>query len=437
MLQQIELLEVVTVSGAILGLVLNLIVLPFTLYLALLAISAFFSRRNSLVSVGAQNIESNPSQRVYFTFVIPAHNEESGIADTVQSCLEVNYPREAFEVIVIADNCSDRTAFFASQAGAKTFERFDDEKKSKGYALEWYFEKRLSEFEGTSSQRHAFVVVDADSLVAKNLLAAFETDIINNKHWVQCRYDVRNPLASEQTKLLTYALSLFNGIWLWGQDAIKLGSALRGNGMCFEAQALRRFPMKAYGLTEDLEFSWHLRLAGERVFFNATTSVYGEMVSKKGPVAERQRLRWEQGRKSLCRLFRSKISSSEHLTFLQKQLCRIDLFSFPLAKTVSLASGGFFVSAIVLIVDCFAKNSFDETNALRTAILPTFSLAFLNLICLAVYLISPFILFKLPLDYILALLKAPKYILWKIFLAARNAFKKKDDTWVRTDRETK
>lgn len=52
-------------------------------------------------------------------YLIPAHNEEDVIYDTVHSILESqNYPREKFDVFVVADNCTDRTAELAEKAGA-------------------------------------------------------------------------------------------------------------------------------------------------------------------------------------------------------------------------------------------------------------------------------------------------------------------------------
>ncbi len=52
-------------------------------------------------------------------YLIPAHNEENVIFDTVRSIIEnQNYPRECFDVYVVADNCTDRTAQFAQEAGA-------------------------------------------------------------------------------------------------------------------------------------------------------------------------------------------------------------------------------------------------------------------------------------------------------------------------------
>lgn len=52
-------------------------------------------------------------------FLIPAYNEEDVIYDTVKSVIDKqNYPRDKFDVFVVADNCTDRTAELAEKAGA-------------------------------------------------------------------------------------------------------------------------------------------------------------------------------------------------------------------------------------------------------------------------------------------------------------------------------
>lgn len=44
------------------------------------------------------------------TLVVPAHNEELVIQDTVKAILGLNYPRDRYELLVYADNCNDHTA---------------------------------------------------------------------------------------------------------------------------------------------------------------------------------------------------------------------------------------------------------------------------------------------------------------------------------------
>ncbi len=67
-----------------------------------------------------------------FDIVVPAHNEESEIAHTVASLRAIDYPRQNFRVLVIADNCSDRTAEIAATAGAQVLVRQDTEHRGKG-----------------------------------------------------------------------------------------------------------------------------------------------------------------------------------------------------------------------------------------------------------------------------------------------------------------
>src|SRR5437667_457277 len=58
-------------------------------------------------------------------FLVPAHNEELLIESCVRSLVRLRYPTTRASVVVIADNCSDRTAPLARAAGARCLERHD------------------------------------------------------------------------------------------------------------------------------------------------------------------------------------------------------------------------------------------------------------------------------------------------------------------------
>ena len=53
------------------------------------------------------------SGRLRFAIAVPAHNEETVIGDRVTRMLEMEYPRDRFDVHVVADHCSDSAAEFA------------------------------------------------------------------------------------------------------------------------------------------------------------------------------------------------------------------------------------------------------------------------------------------------------------------------------------
>src|SRR5258705_420919 len=79
-----------------------------------------------------------------------------------------------FRVLVIADNCTDGTAAVARDSGARVVERFDSEKKSKGYAIEYLIgELRQS---GEFVSYDALVVIDADTTIDRDLLRYFDQD---------------------------------------------------------------------------------------------------------------------------------------------------------------------------------------------------------------------------------------------------------------------
>ena len=83
------------------------------LYLLLAAIAPLIKRNRFALH--------QPAHRI--AIIVPAHNEELLIAETVRSAFALNYPKELLAVLVIADNCSDATAELARGEGARVLER--------------------------------------------------------------------------------------------------------------------------------------------------------------------------------------------------------------------------------------------------------------------------------------------------------------------------
>src|SRR5882762_5953063 len=85
------------------------------------------------------SVRSSPvgEQLTRFAIVIPAHNEELFLPRLLASARNQDYPSERFDTIVVADNCTDSTADVARDHGDSVLERFDEEKRGKGYAIKW------------------------------------------------------------------------------------------------------------------------------------------------------------------------------------------------------------------------------------------------------------------------------------------------------------
>jgi cellulose synthase/poly-beta-1,6-N-acetylglucosamine synthase-like glycosyltransferase len=396
---------------------LTLYLMPFFAFLALVSIAALTrARRRPRTTTAIPT--AGPTR---FLIVIPAHNEEANIESTIASCRSIDYDPASFTVFVIADNCTDETARIAREAGANVVERRNDQLRSKGHALDDFFQlQRVSEVRADGTREYdAVVVVDADTVVDRDLLTRFSETLAQGADWAQCYYTVRNADASWRTRLLTYAFSLFNGVWLLGQDRLGLSVGYRGNGMCFSTQGLGRCPWKAHGLVEDHEFSWMLRLAGERVRFVPETRVYAEMVTG-GKASVSQRNRWEQGRRSLPASFLKPLLAARSIGLFRKAMFLIDL-RFP--------------SLMVLFALLFGALTIHPAAVVATSLQPLsrqlFPLHGLMLLTTAVYALSPCLVMNLPARYLGSLMAVPYYVSWKFLMTSR----KRTAAWVRTERK--
>ena len=118
----------------------------------------------SLIKLKDKPMLVNKNHR--FMAIVPAHNEENVIEELVESLKGQDYPKDLYDIFVIADNCTDNTAEVARRAGAIVYERFDKKNKTKGYALDWFLKQKIEE----DAPYDAFCIFDADNIVDKNFI---------------------------------------------------------------------------------------------------------------------------------------------------------------------------------------------------------------------------------------------------------------------------
>jgi 1,2-diacylglycerol 3-beta-glucosyltransferase len=393
-------------------LILDFAVLPYFLFLLATALAAIYRHDR-------QSVVGEPQSKILI--VVPAHDEEPGIATTVHSCRASNYPADLFEVLVIADNCTDRTASIACSAGARVVERIDLVKKSKGFAIE-YLIGSLTET-GEFDSIDALVIIDADTTIDADLLRYFDKDLRAGRDWIQCYYTVSNPDDTLRTRLLTYAFSLYNGVMLLGQCVMGSSASFKGNGMCLSTRGLRRIPWRCHGLVEDMEYSWTLRLAGERILFESGASVYGMMVGSGQQAAVTQRRRWEFGRKETSRKFLGQFLRARNLTWWEKANSMIEL-SMPSMSWLAIV----YVSVTVLNMAALRASATQVFPIIRGFI---FAFPLFMTAALVTYAFAPFLTMRLPWRYGSSLAFFPFYFVWKIAVSHGG----RPDQWIRTARE--
>jgi GT2 family glycosyltransferase len=388
---------------------LTLLALLPTLYLGFLALLA------------GRHAPSTTKQRsLRFAFLVPAHNEEAGIAATVESLRSVDWPKDRFDVVVVADNCSDRTSVVAAAAGARVIERENKTLRGKGYALELGFAEILK------THADAVVVVDADTVVSANLLAAFATRIEGGALAMQAEYGVRNVDASWRTQLMALALAMFHTLRSNARERLGLSAGLRGNGMCFTRECLTRFPQKAYGLVEDVEQGLALGRGGVRVVAVVDAHVLGEMVSG-GKASESQRRRWEEGRAKLVRevlpgVLRDAVATRSALL----ADLAMDLLVPPLSTVALVVAAATTVAA--------ARAAWLSLALAQSPVDAWSIVAALPALFLGAYVVRGMQLSGLGWQSVVVLAKAPAYVAWKVLLKLKGA--PRSDAWVRTARES-
>jgi GT2 family glycosyltransferase len=259
----------------------------FTAYLGLVTAAAAVA--------GRRRAGPPPRARNRMAVLVPAHDEAEVLPGLLDALAALDYPPALREVIVVADNCRDGTAALARARGVRVLERDDPRRRGKGHALAWAFARLLPE------RRHdAFVVLDADSQPAPDLLHHLDRALQEGAAAAQAYCAVGNARASWRTALMAADLALVHYLRPLGRQALGGSAGLQGNGSCLTRRALRAVPWDAVSVAEDQEHHLRLVRAGLRVRFVPGALVWTLMQTTMR-AARAQELRWEGGRVRLAR----------------------------------------------------------------------------------------------------------------------------------------
>ncbi|ADK14296.1 MULTISPECIES: glycosyltransferase family 2 protein [Clostridium] len=225
-----------------------------------------------------------------FALVVAAHNEEVVIDDIIESLKKLDYPKALYDIFVIADNCTDKTALKARKKGAIVYERFTEGKRGKGYALEWMFDKIFK----MKKKYDAVAIFDADNLVNRNFLKEMNKQLCKGYKVVQGYLDSKNPCDTWITGSYSIAFWTCNRMFQLARSNLGLSTQLGGTGFCIDITVLKKLGWGATCLTEDLEFTCKLVLHGYKVGWAHDAIIYDEKPLTLFQ-SWKQRKRWMQG----------------------------------------------------------------------------------------------------------------------------------------------
>ena len=377
----------------------------YVLYLVFLLFANFLIKEKS-------NLEASP--KTYFEIIVPAHNEEIFLPRLLRSLIELDYPSDLYNIMVVADNCTDKTVGITSDFGLDFIDRNDTEKIGKGHAIRYALDKiDINKYD-------AILIVDADSIVSKDALVHLDQTIKEGGKIIQCYNGVANQDDSWFTRILDVARTIGNEICEPAKKKLGLTSHLQGNGMCFHREIIQKYGWNAFSIGEDWEYYAMVVNEGEKIIFQKYARIFHqESVSLRQ--ATSQRMRWSGGRFAIIFKYGFKLFLKG---LFDKDFTKIDA-SFPLI--FPNPSLGINITLLGFIV---------------TFLLPHSMVSYFLLLWFLLLAFMQFLLFLVAITYtdnkiknFLSLFVAPLFLIWKMCIDIFSVLGMGKKKWVRTQRK--
>jgi cellulose synthase/poly-beta-1,6-N-acetylglucosamine synthase-like glycosyltransferase len=386
-------------------------------YLYALAIASYRSPRT--------RASARPHHR--FAIAIAAHDEESVIGETVERLKQLDYPAGLFDIHVVADHCSDRTAEFARSNGADAHERSDDPRGSKGAALRWLFERILdhTSYSGPAGPYDAVVIFDADTHVEPDFLRLMDARLLGGDKVIQGQHRIRNPRDGWFPALTWAMFTIDNRLQNLGRSNLGLSAKNMGDSICLRAELLRRLGW-GEGLTEDYAFRQQLLLQGIKISYEPAAIGLGE-APLTWAAARAQRARWLRGAHDASQQYARKLLTQ---AVRRRSLPLLDgalQAHLPAYSTLTMLAAGILGLQVGLLA--FLRDAPTSAALLQVVGLWSFLTA-----ALFVYPLFGLALERAPLRAYMVILSGPVFIIWRTWLAVVSRRRNKQVHWVRTPR---
>ncbi|MFA6888239.1 MAG: glycosyltransferase [Candidatus Woesearchaeota archaeon] len=254
-----------------------------TYFIVVLILSLIEHKNELFTSPIFENTDTLPT----ISIIMSAYNEEDSIGASIESLQTINYPKELYEIIVVNDGSTDKTAELVQRYTSKNI-KFINNLKNKG--------KAACLNQGIATAHGEFIAcMDADSIVDPQVfhktIPYFKNKDIGA---VTITVEVKNPKNFlEKVIELEYILglslflkiySIFDTIQVTpGPFSIYRKSVLTEIG-CFDPT----------NITEDLEIAYRIHKAHYKIAFCMTTFVK-TIIPPTLPELFRQRRRWYTG----------------------------------------------------------------------------------------------------------------------------------------------
>jgi 1,2-diacylglycerol 3-beta-glucosyltransferase len=228
-----------------------------------------------IIMISFGHIKDGDDVAHYFSILVPAKNEEKVIKNTLKHILNLDYPSELFEVIVINDGSIDNT----NKIVRNMQQEYSNLKlmnvpphkggHGKSSALNTAFGDFLIIWRGIEMKpKHRWIigVFDSDAIPDSNMLKKVSFQFNEPKvGGVQSMVRIKNRKNSLLTKMQDIEFVTFSRVVQFARTIFKGSVALGGNGQFVRAEALESIVLKDReeywkkdALTEDLDMGVRL-----------------------------------------------------------------------------------------------------------------------------------------------------------------------------------
>lgn len=270
----------------------------------------------------------NPKNK--FAILIASRNEEDVIGELVESLKEQDYPKDLYDIIVIPNNCTDKTEKVAKKAGA-TIMKCTVPVKSKGEVLRFAFEK-LSKREDID----AYIVFDADNIVKKDFLRHMNNALCDGYRVAQGFRDSKN--ASDNWLSGSYSIFYWVQNFFFNKARMQMNgsSSINGTGFMIKKDVIDEFGFNTVTLTEDIEFTAQCAINNVKIVFVEDAITYDEQPVNFN-ASWKQRKRWSAGNLQCLKVYNKKLLEA-HIK--NRNIASLDMFFVFMAPVMQILSFG-------------------------------------------------------------------------------------------------
>lgn len=274
----------------------NFWVMISVLFLAILLVpGAFWLLEVFMGLLPIRQVKQQLDKKIKAVILMPAHNEAQVIKITLDG-LSAQLSDDD-QVLVVADNCTDKTAEIANRCGMAVTERFHETQRGKGFALA----HGIAEIAKRGWTPDVVLVLDADCEILPEGLSRLKQAAA--EYPVQGRYLLTAPKGvGPKQKVSAFAIYVKNHIRMLGLARLGGSVPITGSGFGAPYALFKSVELASGEIVEDMKLGCDWAFAGHFTHYVPHTHILSPL-PLDGKDADKQRQRWEHGHVSIIRRY--------------------------------------------------------------------------------------------------------------------------------------